>query len=71
MPDALGCLGEQFLDAHAARVLRPRFLAWITNSGTITVRAQYETLSRWNGNHFGSSITSTGITGTAVHGTSP
>ena len=42
-----------------------------TVSGTITVRDQYETLSRWNGNHFGSSTSSTGITGTARHGTSP
>ncbi len=31
----------------------------------MTVRLQYEILSRWKGNHFGSSITSTGIIGTA------
>ena len=36
-----------------------------TKSGTMTVRLQYEILSRWNGNHFGSSITSAGIIGTA------
>ena len=36
-----------------------------TSSGTMTVRLQYEILSRWNGNHFGSSIISTGIIGTA------
>ena len=36
-----------------------------TNSGTITVRDQYDTLSRWNGNHFGSRVISTGICGTA------
>ncbi len=47
------------------------FFTCSTKSGTITVRAQYDTLSRWNGNHRGSSITSTGITGTAFHGTSP
>ena len=35
-----------------------------TSSGTITVRAQYEILSRWNGNQLGSSMISTGITGT-------
>ena len=33
--------------------------------------AQYEILSRWNGNHRGSSMISTGITGTARHGTMP
>ena len=37
----------------------------------MTVRLQYEILSRWNGNHFGSSMISTGITGTARHGTKP
>ena len=47
------------------------FSAISTTSGTITVRDQYETLPRWNGNHFGSSISSTGIAGTARHGTSP
>ncbi len=49
---------------------RGRF-AISTNSGTITVRLQYEILSRWNGNHFGSSMISTGIIGTARHGTKP
>ncbi len=38
-----------------------------TRSGTITVRAQYEIFDRWNGNQRGSSMTSTGITGTAPH----
>src|SRR5262249_60013261 len=42
-----------------------------TSSGTITVRLQYEILSRWNGNHFGNSMISTGITGTARQGTMP
>ncbi|MNQ92615.1 hypothetical protein D3C85_1080460 [compost metagenome] len=42
-----------------------------TSSGTITVRAQYETLERWNGNHCGSSMISTGIIGTACHGITP
>ena len=42
-----------------------------TISGTITVRDQYDTRSRWNGNHLGSSTISTGIIGTARHGTSP
>ncbi len=42
-----------------------------TSSGTITVRAQYEILSMWNGNHFGSSMISTGITGTARHVVTP
>ena len=37
----------------------------------MTVRLQYEILSRWNGNHFGSSMISTGITGTARHGMRP
>ena len=37
----------------------------------MTVRDQYDTLSRWNGNHLGSSMISTGITGTARHGTWP
>ena len=31
----------------------------------MTVRLQYEILSRWKGNHFGSSMISTGMTGTA------
>ena len=47
------------------------FSACSTRSGTITVRAQYEILSRWNGNQRGSSMISTGITGTARHGTTP
>ncbi len=52
--------------------LRARgFFAIITSSGTMTVRLQYEILSRWNGNQFGSSMISTGITGTARHGTKP
>src|SRR5712691_6242022 len=42
-----------------------------TRSGTRTVRDQYEILSMWNGNQLGSSMISTGITGTARHGTSP
>ena len=42
-----------------------------TNSGTMTVRLQYEILSRWNGNHFGSSMISTGMTGTARQGMNP
>ena len=37
----------------------------------MTVRLQYEILSRWNGNHLGSSMISTGITGTARHGMNP
>ena len=37
----------------------------------MTVRAQYETLSRWNGNHFGSSMISTGITGTLFQRNTP
>ncbi len=54
------------------RGLRARgFSAISTVSGTITVRDQYDTLSRWNGNQRGSSTSSTGITGTARHGTSP
>ena len=52
--------------------LRARgFFAISTSSGTMTVRLQYEILSRWNGNHFGSSMISTGITGTARHGMKP
>ncbi len=42
-----------------------------TTSGTITVRDQYDTLSRWNGNQCGSSTSSTGMHGTACQGTSP
>ena len=47
------------------------FFAISTSSGTMTVRLQYEILSRWNGNHFGSSMISIGITGTARHGMKP
>lgn len=46
-------------------------LAFSTSSGTITVRAQYDTFDRWNGNHCGSSMISTGIIGTARHGIAP
>ncbi|MCY1227642.1 hypothetical protein D9M72_399230 [compost metagenome] len=35
------------------------------------MRAQYETLDRWNGNQRGSSMISTGIIGTADHGITP
>ena len=42
-----------------------------TSSGTITVRAQYEILSMWNGNHFGSSMISTGMTGTLCQRITP
>jgi hypothetical protein len=52
--------------------LRARgFFAISTNSGTMTVRLQYEILSRWNGNHFGNSMISIGITGTARQGMKP
>ena len=37
----------------------------------MTVRLQYEILSRWNGNQRGSSMISTGITGTARHEMNP
>ena len=40
-----------------------------TSSGTITVRDQYDTFDRWNGNHSGRCMISSGITGTARHGT--
>ena len=39
--------------------------------GTITVRPQYEILSMWNGNQRGSSMISTGMTGTLRHGMMP
>ena len=39
------------------------------SNGTITVRDQYDTLDRWKKNHFGKCMISTGITGTARHGT--
>ena len=49
--------------------LRARgFSAISTSSGTMTVRLQYEILSRWNGNHLGNSMISTGITGTRATG---
>ena len=35
------------------------------------MRAQYDTFDKWNGNHIGSSMISTGIIGTARHGTTP
>ena len=47
------------------------FFAISTSKGTMTVRLQYEILSRWNGNHFGSSMISTGIAGTARQGINP
>ena len=40
-------------------------------SGTITVRDQYETLPIWKGDQRGSNMISTGISGTARHGTWP
>src|SRR3546814_7807249 len=42
-----------------------------TSSGAITVRDQYDTFDRWKGNQRGSSMISTGISGTARHGTCP
>ncbi len=42
-----------------------------TKSGTTTVRDQYETLSRWNGNQRGKCISSMGMMGTARHGICP
>ena len=52
--------------------LRARgFFTISTSNGTMTVRLQYEILSRWNGNQRGSNTTSTGITGTARHGMNP
>ena len=62
---------------NSSRTVTPRgFLASgrfaiSTRSGTSTVRDQYEILLRWNGNQRGSSMISTGITGTARHGSSP
>ena len=47
------------------------FSACSTSSGTITVRAQYEILSRWNGNQLGSSMISTGMIGTLRQGITP
>ena len=40
------------------------FSAASTISGTIVVRAQYEILLMWNGDHIGSSMISIGSTGT-------
>jgi hypothetical protein len=62
---------------NSSSILTPRGLratgrlAFSTSSGTITVRAQYDTFDRWNGNHCGSSMISTGIIGTAYHDTTP
>ena len=42
-----------------------------TSSGTSTVRVQYDTFDRWNGDQRGSSASSTGIAGAASHGTCP
>ena len=48
------------------------FFAINTRSGTITVRLQYDILSRWKRKPFrGKSMISTGISGTARHGTMP
>ncbi len=47
------------------------FFTCSTKSGTMTVRLQYEILSRWIGNQRGSSMISTGITGTALQGMNP
>ena len=52
--------------ANSSRTVTPLGLAAVTlsvertNSGTITVRDQYETLRMWNGNHAGRSMISTG-----------
>jgi hypothetical protein len=40
-----------------------------TVSGIITVRDQYDTFEMWNGNQRGRCISSTGMVGTARHGT--
>ena len=70
-PGVDGRIDEQFVDAHAARFFASGRFAFSTSSGTITVRAQYDTFDRWNGNHCGSSMISTGIIGTARHGIAP
>jgi hypothetical protein len=62
--DGLRRLQEQFVDPDPLRIARLRFKSLQHSSGTITVRAQYEILERWNGNQLGSSMISTGITGT-------
>ena len=68
----IGGRAEQLRHAHPARVARAAGArASSTSSGTITVRDQYDTLLRWNGNHSGRCMISTGITGTARHGTWP
>src|SRR3546814_18334822 len=62
---------------NSSRIDTPRGLAarglrsMTTSSGAITVRDQYDTFDRWKGNQRGSSMISTGITGTARHGTCP
>src|ERR1700730_19042996 len=47
------------------------FSAAKTINGTIVVRAQYEILLIWNGDHKGSSMISTGSTGTLRHVITP
>ncbi len=56
---------EQLVDPDAFAFFACGLSASSTKSGTMTVRLQYEILLRWKGNHFGSSITSAGIIGTA------
>ena len=70
-PDRRRRLAKQLVDRDALGIARLGFFACSTSSGTITVRLQYEILSRWNGNQRGSSMISTGITGTARQGTNP
>jgi hypothetical protein len=48
-----------------------RFSTCSTRSGTITVRAQYDIFERCTGNHFGASMSSTGMVGTWSQLTSP
>ena len=57
--------------ARRADCAPPGCNAISTSSGTITVRDQYDTFDRWNGNHSGRCMISSGITGTARHGTWP
>ena len=47
------------------------FIAMTTSKGTRVQRAQNEILNRWNGNHRGACMISTGITGTARQGITP
>jgi hypothetical protein len=47
------------------------FSAASTISGTMVVRAQYEILLMWNGDHIGSSMISIGSTGVARQVTTP